>query len=160
MHNGQESELTFIIAPGDLSKVEALPLIKEAWPQAQHQRLISTYFDTPERYLWQHGVSLRVRQTTQGLVQTLKQQKASALERGEWEEKITQNIPDMDAVSKTPLAPCFKKRRVRERLHRAIGVDVERVSSIISVGQSRIEVAIDQGSVEAQGRPTRIWSVS
>ena len=72
MHDGQESELKFFFEPRDLSKIKALPLLKDAWPQANHQRLVSTYFDTPNKYLWKHGVSLRVRQNEQGLVQTLK----------------------------------------------------------------------------------------
>ena len=72
MHDGQESELKFIFEPKDLPKMKALPLLNDALPQANYQRLVSTYFDTPDRYLWKHGVSLRVRQNEQGLVQTLK----------------------------------------------------------------------------------------
>ena len=116
MHDGQESELKFFFEPRDLSKIKALPLLKDALPQANYQRLVSTYFDTPNKYLWKHGVSLRVRQNEQGLVQTLKQQKSSALDRGEWEAKVNRNLPDIDALKKTPLASFFKKRRVRERL--------------------------------------------
>jgi triphosphatase len=105
MHDGQESELKFLFEPRDLSKIKALPLLKDAWPQANYQRLVSTYFDTPNKYLWKHGVSLRVRQNEQGLVQTLKQQMPSALDRGEWEAKVNWNLPDTDALKKTPLVP-------------------------------------------------------
>jgi hypothetical protein len=57
----QESELKFIFAPDDLPKIKALPLLRDALAQASHQRLVSTYFDTPDNYLWEHGMSLRVR---------------------------------------------------------------------------------------------------
>jgi triphosphatase len=152
MPNGQETELKFIFAPGDLPKIKALPLLKDALPQASRQRLVSTYYDTLDKYLWNHGVSLRVRQTPQGLVQTLKVQNSSILDRSEWEERITQNLPDLGALRKTSLASCFTKRRVRERLHPVIHVDVDRLSATLDVGHSQIEATIDQGSIEAQGR--------
>jgi triphosphatase len=135
-----------------IPKIKALPLLKDAWPQANYQRLVSTYFDTPDRYLWKHGVSLRVRQNEQGLVQTLKQQKSSALDRGEWEVKVNQNLPDIDALKNTPLASFFKKRRVGERLQANFAVDVERLSITLAIGKSRLEAAVDQGSVKAEGR--------
>jgi triphosphatase len=152
MHDGQESELKFFFEPRDLSKIKALPLLKDALPQANYQRLVSTYFDTPNKYLWKHGVSLRVRQNEQGLVQTLKQQKSSALDRGEWEAKVNRNLPDIDALKKTPLASFFKKRRVRERLQANFAVEVERLSITLAIGESRLEAAVDQGSVKAEGR--------
>ena len=82
MHDDQESELKFIFEPTDLPKIKALPLLKDALPQANYQRLVSTYFDTPDRYLWKHGVSLRVRQSEQGLVQTLKATKVFRIRPG------------------------------------------------------------------------------
>jgi inorganic triphosphatase YgiF len=51
MQDGQESELKFFFGPKDLSKIKALPLLRDAWPQANYKRLVSTYFDTPDRYL-------------------------------------------------------------------------------------------------------------
>jgi hypothetical protein len=45
MHDGQESELKFFFGPKDLSKIKALPSLKDALPQANHQRLVSTFFD-------------------------------------------------------------------------------------------------------------------
>jgi triphosphatase len=132
--------------------IKALPLLNDALPQANYQRLVSTYFDTPDRYLWKHGVSLRVRQNEQGLVQTLKQQKSSALDRGEWEAKVNQNLPNIDALKNTPLASLFKKRRVGERLQANFAVDVERLSITLAIGKSRLEAAVDQGSVKAEGR--------
>jgi triphosphatase len=152
MHDGQESELKFFFEPRDLSKIKALPLLRDALPQANYQRLVSTYFDTPNKYLWKHGVSLRVRQNEQGPVQTLKQQKSSALDRGEWEAKVDRNLPDIDALKKTPLASFFKKRRVRERLQANFAVEVERLSVTLAIGESRLEAAVDQGSVKAEGR--------
>ena len=43
MHDGQESELKFFFGPKDLSKIKALPLLKDALPQANYQRLVSTF---------------------------------------------------------------------------------------------------------------------
>jgi hypothetical protein len=43
MHDGQESELKFFFGPKDLSKIKVLPLLKDALPQANYQRLVSTF---------------------------------------------------------------------------------------------------------------------
>src|SRR5262245_36862748 len=156
MDNGRESELKFIFAPDDFPKIKALPLLRDVLAQASHQRLVSTYFDTPDNYLWEHGMSLRVRQSGQGLVQTLKQQMPSPLDRGEWEVKVNRNLPNIDALKNTPLAYFFKKSRGRERLRPNIDVEVERLSAMIHIGQSRIEMAVDQGSIKAGGKTTPI----
>jgi hypothetical protein len=49
--NSQESELKFLFAPEDLPKVKAVPLLKDALPHADRQRLTASYFDTPDKYL-------------------------------------------------------------------------------------------------------------
>jgi triphosphatase len=156
MDNGQESELKFTFVPDDLPKIKGLPLLRDALRKASYERLVSTYFDTPDNYLWKHGVSLRIRRRGQRLIQTLKQQKASALDRGEWEEEVSQNVPDIDAIGRTPLGPWFGKHHVRERLKANFKVDVERLSTTLDVGLSRIEAAIDEGSVEAKGASAQL----
>src|SRR5262249_24471185 len=125
MDNGRESELKFIFAPDDLPKIKALPLLRDALAQASHQRLVSTYFATTDNYVWDHGMSWRVIQSGQGLVQTLKKQIPSPLYRGEWEVKVNRNLPNIDALKITPLAYFFKKRRVPERLRPNVYVEVE-----------------------------------
>jgi inorganic triphosphatase YgiF len=65
-----ESELKFVFAP------EALPSVRAALGQAaesspQRLRLISSYFDTQDDYLWRHGATLRLRQDGERRVQTL-----------------------------------------------------------------------------------------
>jgi hypothetical protein len=72
---------------------QSLALVEDALPRAD-QRLTASYFDTPDKYLWRRGLSLRIRRTKQGRVQTLKQEKSSALDRGEWEEQIGQDVPE------------------------------------------------------------------
>ena len=44
---------------GKHPKVKALPLLKDALPRADQQRLMASYFDTPDKYLWKRGLSLR-----------------------------------------------------------------------------------------------------
>src|ERR1700756_1757514 len=80
------------------------------------------------------------------------QQKSSALARDEWEAKVNQNLPDIDALKHTPLAFFFKKRRVGERLQANFAVDVERLSITLAISKPRLEAAVDQGSVKAEGR--------
>jgi triphosphatase len=156
MDTGQETELKFTFVPDDLPKIKGLPLLRDALRQASCERLISTYFDTPDNYLWKHGVSLRVRRRGQRLIQTLKQQNASVLDRGEWEGEVSQNLPDTDAIARTPLGTWFRKHHVRECLKANFKVDVERLSTTLDVGLSRIEAAIDEGSAEANGTSAKL----
>ena len=97
-------------------------------------------------------IELAFRRTKQGRVQTLKQEKSSALDRSEWEDEIGQDVPDIDALSKTPPGHSLGKRRVRDRLQPNFEVDVERAAATLDVGRARIEAALDEGSIEAQGR--------
>src|SRR5512147_3124237 len=131
MNKGHETELKLISTPDDLAKVRVLPLLTAALSSADGQRLVSTYFDTPDRCLWKSGMTLRVRQTEQGLVQTLKQQKPSALNQGEWENSVSQNLPDINAVKKTPIGSWFRKRSVRERLQEVFEVNLKRFSATL-----------------------------
>ena len=63
-------------------------------------RLISTYYDTPDRVLKRRGVSLRVREQGGRFIQTVKTGDPSSgdvLTRGEWEDELAESLPDPGA---------------------------------------------------------------
>ncbi len=55
-----ESELKFTFAPEALPRVRAV-LDKETDGSPERRRLVSSYFDTDDDYLWRHAATLRLR---------------------------------------------------------------------------------------------------
>jgi triphosphatase len=114
---------------------------------AVSQRLVSTYFDTPDHALRRKGTILRVREHAGQFIQTVKtdgDEPANLLARGEWEDPVAGNRPDPEAAesgSHLPpgvageLAPLFVSEVER------IVIDIEPTPG------TRIEAAIDQGSI-------------
>ncbi len=66
-----ESELKFTFAPEALPRVRAA-LDKETDGSPERRRLVSSYFDTEDDYLWRHAATLRLRDDGEHRVQTLK----------------------------------------------------------------------------------------
>jgi inorganic triphosphatase YgiF len=95
-----EIELKLTAAPGDL------PGLKQAL-EAMAKRsstitslLASTYYDSPDLKLRQHHLTLRVREQGAQHVQTVKAgdvMRADLISRGEWEDVIAGELPDLDA---------------------------------------------------------------
>jgi inorganic triphosphatase YgiF len=82
----------------------------------QFLRQRSTYFDTPGRQLFDCGYTLRIRQTGESRVQTVKAtgESASLFARSEWETPNEQNQPVIDHSS--PLASEFGENLTLEAL--------------------------------------------
>jgi len=162
----QELELKLCLPgadPSDLARrLAGTPaLARRKWVQ---QSLFNIYFDTPEQVLRQKGVALRLRRVgsaadTQWL-QTLKTStdELSALsQRGEWESAVAGPALELAALAHTAwtgidpdgrlfaaLAPCFVTRfeRTLWLVRRRDG--------------SAVEVALDIGHIEADGKQTPI----
>lgn len=145
----RETELKFSIVPEDLEKVLLLPALRAAMRQARRARIDTVYFDTANRDLWKRGFVLRIRKSGQSLVQTVKQQTSSGIERGEWERKTDCVTPDLGAIKHTPLAHLIGKRRLKASLRPAFEVHIERMSFLMDGDGAHIECAIDQGYIEA-----------
>src|SRR5690606_36345640 len=64
----------------------------------QSERLRSVYFDTPDHQLRDHGLSVRVRETPRGFIQTVKRRSgAGRVVRDEWEVATTGPTPNAAA---------------------------------------------------------------
>jgi triphosphatase len=145
-----EIELKLTAAPGDLRALkQALKaMAKRSSPTAS--LLTSTYYDSPDLKLWKHHLTLRVREQAAQYVQTVKAgdlMGVDLISRGEWEDVIAGDQPDLDApqtgrrlknkVEKSELRPLFTT------IVRRTVIELEPQPS------TRIEAAIDEGEIRA-----------
>ncbi len=159
-----ETELKFLIAELDLPKLGKLAALREGMKDARAQQSRTTYFDTDRRDLWKRGFVLRIRSVGGRLIQTIKQEQPSLVERGEWEREIKPPSagaplrPDLAMIEETPLAEAIDKS-IRDSLRPAFEIDVERTAFLWRDGKTLIEIVIDRGAIHevaARGQTLRI----
>ncbi len=145
---GIETEIKFEVSPGDLQKLAASRSLRPSDGQlVEHRHLVSTYFDTPKHVLKRHGISLRVRHAGKKRIQTIKTA-GVAVERGEWEKRIDGDEPDLRAARGTPLQRLLSKRLKRD-LDAVFSTHVHRTLVPLRPGNSRVELALDEGHIRA-----------
>jgi triphosphatase len=141
----REIEMKFAIPPGRAAEVVAAI---EALAGAAPRSLVSTYFDTEKGALRRAGMALRVRRSGDKCVQTLKDGGDGALSRGEWETAIKGATPSLAALKATPAARIVAKAKLAP----VYVVEVQRRTADLVEGESRIELAFDEGVARAKGR--------
>jgi triphosphatase len=151
VEEGPEIELKLLFAERDSTKVKALVAAASGARQATRQRLRTTYFDTPNWDLWNHGFTLRVRAIGESQVQTVKRIASSRIQRDKWVAQTGQPELDLGRIKDTPLARLATKPSIRRAIRPAFEVDVERTSFMLETGAGRIEASFDQGAIEANG---------
>ena len=114
-------------------------------PLKKHYRTI--YFDDNKHHLFKNGFELRVRQDGYNSIQTLKT--ASSVDRGEWEREAADGEPSLEGIEAAGLA---KLTRRGIALRRMFSLEVERGTWSLHRDGACIEVALDEGKMEAGGR--------
>ncbi len=142
----RERELKFKLDSADVGKIGAHPLLAGRLPETR--RLISVYFDTEDFALRDAGVALRLRDTDEDRLQTIKVAGPTLFDRPEWEHRVVGSHPDLGAAEATGLAPLMDSR-VRERLQPLFKTSIERTVYHLDRNGSEIELALDRGEVEA-----------
>lgn len=149
----QEIELKLAISDSSADRFLSLNLLKGYQSQSFH--LENTYYDTVDYALSESACALRVRKVGKGYVQTLKTrgQNISGLhQRDEWEMPIDSAALDMSlfpegvlpkSVSTSDLIPMFT-------------TNFQRTCWNIKQGNSVIELVLDSGTVEAEGKQDKI----
>ncbi len=127
-----------------------------ARPGPSRSKLVSTYYDSAERSLARHSLTLRVRKAGTRYVQTVKSVGKSAgtdggsmLGRGEWEDEVAGERPDLGAAQ----TGRFLSPEIGERLQPVFCTNIVRVAiPLAPAPQTRIEAAIDRGDIRAPSR--------
>ena len=146
-----ETELKLAISPAGAKRVAEHAAFRP--PQASEPksgRIVTTYFDTPNRDLARRGLSLRVRRAGAKRIQTVKTEGdgGAAASRGEWEWTLSGEKPDLGLAAGTPIGKELPPD-IDKALEPVVVTDVVRTTRTVKVDGTTIEAALDKGSIEA-----------
>jgi inorganic triphosphatase YgiF len=145
-----ETELKLSLSAPDLPRLLAHPLLATS---AGTQRLLNTYFDTPDLALQQRRMAVRERLAGDQWLLTVKtagQSQNGLSRRQEWEGPTTPGALQFDTlVDDAALAQDLMT--LRPNLRALFCTDFERQRWVIAHAGARIEVALDQGRIHVPG---------
>ena len=121
----------------------------------QRRKLDSVYFDTVDQWLSEHRMALRVRRVGRKRIQTLKAPAAGPAgvqNFQEHEAEIASDRPQLSAVADPKLVRKLEQQKVWRRLRPVFETRFQRSDVTIERDGARIELAIDHGTIQAQGR--------
>jgi inorganic triphosphatase YgiF len=113
------------------------------------ERLISTYYDTPDSALKRQGLTLRVREQGGHFLQTVKEGDLASgdlLSRGEWEDAVAESRPDPDAAQSGPRLPEDAAADLRPFFITEV---TRTIFAIEPLPGTAIEAAVDEGEIRA-----------
>lgn len=156
-----EVELKLLLDPADNGKLVRHPLLAaHARARQRKARLIAHYFDTPELYLLRHGAGLRVRQVEGRWIQTMKaggSVQGGLHARLEWEGPVPDDQPSLGLLRKLIAGDqhwlaVLDAPKLKQRLAPLFSVEVERSTWDLDYDGSVIELVLDEGRINRQGR--------
>lgn len=147
----REIELKLHIGPTDAARLPHHPLLAGIEPK--RRRLVSTYYDTPDRDLQRYGIALRFRQIGRDWLLTVKggdPARGGLAARSEWETPRAAGDFDFSHVDDAGLRSFLETQQ--PRLVAVFTSDFTRTAWTLAHGGSTIEVALDRGRLVADGR--------
>jgi len=147
----QEIELKFELEPDALDRLEERLTVRAGAPDpAPAQTLVSVYYDTAGRALQKAGLTLRVRIQGKQRIQTVKTEGDGLFTRGEWEWPLGREGLNLMALNQTPFADAL--RAAGPDLAPVFTTRMRRTKRLIREPEGEVEVALDRGQIEADGR--------
>ena len=120
----------------------------------EKQRLISTYYDTPDQYLMAQGLGLRLRNKGGQWLQTVKTSgsaKNGLHQRQEWENELEKEVFDLEKLKQTPLKEIIENQEKWLTLTPLFSTNFMRETLQITLADNtQIEFAYDYGKVTAK----------
>jgi inorganic triphosphatase YgiF len=156
-----ETELKLIASPRALQALPRLPWLRKiSSGRARKQKLVSIYFDTPDCRLHQNGVALRIRRQLGKRTQTIKTADGGngALARGEWDQPVSADRPNLDAAKHTPVASLLNGA-TKKTIKPVFETNIERVTIPLRSGHSEVELALDRGFIRAGKRRESVHEI-
>jgi inorganic triphosphatase YgiF len=145
-----ETELKLSLSEADLPRLLAHPLLAQ---EGDTQRLLNTYFDTPDLALQQRRMAVRERLAGEQYLLTVKtagQSQNGLSRRQEWEGPTTPGALQFDTLV-DDAALTKDLMGLRPNLQALFCTDFERRRWVIAHAGAQIEVALDQGRIHVPG---------
>jgi inorganic triphosphatase YgiF len=149
-----EIELKLLAPQGSLETLREMPVIvQHARNRGAFRRLETVYYDTPERLLYQHGMSLRVRRSGKRFIQTLKLLADSGrpLTRRQWEAPADDVTPDLARFPADEIGGPMTAL-TNDALVAVFATKVRRHARLLDLPDASVEIAFDAGMIEAGER--------
>jgi triphosphatase len=155
-----ETELKLRTIPGALDQVRTSPaILQSARNKGTVRRLEGTYYDTTDHQLFDAGLCLRVRRSGKHFTQTIKRMSVNgALTRDEWEAPVATLTPDLSVLPTTEIDGIFNMNAV-DQLVPIFVTRVRRHAMTLDVSDGEIEVAFDDGVIEAEPQRERLSEI-
>jgi triphosphatase len=145
-----EIELKFFVSP-EFSEILRRKISETKVLQHSCRELGNTYFDTPDNWLRQHDIGLRIRRYEEVYVQTMKtagRVVAGLHQRPEFNAEHTSNDPDLTLHPSDVYPPGKSIAELQSQLVAIFSTDFTREQWLIGMPDgSQIEVAYDVGRV-------------
>ena len=154
----REIELKLLVSPEHFKALRAG--VRSLLPRGARlatQRLVSHYFDSPDFFLCNTGIALRVRKVGRRWIQTLKSGgvvQAGLHSRDEWESPVPGPQPDLARlVAAHPADAALRTAAGRVAslpvLHHIFVTDLRRSAVTVEHDDTAVEIALDQGVITA-----------
>ena len=155
-----EIELKLLVARERLDAFNEAPaVVAHARNRGSRKHLKAVYYDTPEMLLRKNGLSLRVRQSGQRFVQTVKAELGDdPLRRGEWQASVASIAPDAGLA--LPFVPAkLRDDLMSQPLQPVFISDIHRHQRLVDLPSAVIELAFDHGLIKAGGRTEAVSEI-
>lgn len=153
-----EIELKLQLTPKMAKKLASHPLLANIAPQKQ--RLLNTYYDTPQLDLHARRIAMRFRKKGWQWLLTVKSAEPASgglAMRSEWETQATPGVFDFSHVDNEELRHFLEQ--ASGQLEPVFTTDFRRQIWHVPFGESLIELAVDRGTIESRGKSTPICEI-
>jgi inorganic triphosphatase YgiF len=153
-----EIELKLQVTPQAARQLPAHPLLAGIKPQRQH--LLNTYYDTPDLDLHQRLVAMRFRKKGWHWLLTVKSAEPASgglAMRNEWEAPARPGELDFSHVDNPEIKAFLDD--AAPRMQPVFTTDFRRTIWHVPFGESMIELGVDRGSIQTEGRKAPICEV-
>jgi inorganic triphosphatase YgiF len=151
----EETELKLSIPIDQADKLKRHPIIRALKSgRARTRRMMGTYFDTEDQFLKRSDLSLRVRESDNRHIQTLKRvgpASGGLFVRDEWEHDVPGATPDVLLIEDDDVRKSLAKLNGTAALRPIFETDIKRTAWDLTDGETTIELVLDIGEVRSPG---------